>query len=309
MIRALQIAGVLDCGLKPPDLRRRHSALRLLSPVFCLLYSIVLCFSLLGCARPEEEPIWEKVKIGDLAPSGDGTPQAKFVKSVHLEIHVIEIPADNIDELDKIRKKLHIRPLRLKNYQAFSANSFLARFGKSDMWNEIRGMLTAADGQEVARVSLMLPDGRPQTLAITGLSHVRTVFYTAADGSRQGANIGPGILGLRIKGEKIPGRVGICEVTAYPVFSLPTKSAIPQLEAQMKRREFPFTSAAFGLRMSPGDFVFLAPKEYVSDQTALGGLFFSNVQGRLFLGTTTHKLPEHKTAVRVFLLACTRIDI
>jgi hypothetical protein len=308
MIRALQIAGVLDCGPKTSDLRGRHSALHLLSPVFCILYSVVLCFCLGGCAKPKEEPIWEKVKIGDLAPSGDRTPQAKFVKSINLEIYVIEIPADNIDDLDKIRRKLRIRPLKLKNYQAFSANSFLARFGQLDVWNEVRSMLIAADGQEVVKVSLMLSDGQPETLAITALDRTQTVFYTAADGSRQGANVGPGILGLRIKGDEVPDRTGICDVTAYPVFSLPTKNAIPQLEAQMKRREFPFTSAALGLRMSPGDFVFLAPKEYVSDQTSLGGLFFSNVPGRMFFNAANRKPPEHKTAVRVFLLACTRID-
>ena len=303
MIRAFQIAGVLGCGPKISATRGRHSTRRWRFPAFCLL-SLCLC----GCPKPEEPPIWEKVKIGDLAPSGDGTPQAKFVKSINLDVHIIEIPADNIGDLDKIRKKLHIRPLRLKNYQAFSANSFLARFGQLDEWNEVSSMLIAANGEEAAKVSLMLSDGHPQTLAVTGLSRTQTVFYTAADGSRQGANVGPGILGLRIKADRIPGRRGICEVTAYPVFSLPTNSAIPQLEAQMKRREFPFTSAALGLKMSPGDFVFLAPKEYVSDQTSLGGLFFSNVRGRIFFNAAERKPPERKTAVRVFLHACTRID-
>ncbi len=308
MIRAFQIVGVLGCGPRTSDLTGRYCAHSRLFPVFYFLYSAFLCFCLLGCAKPEEEPIWEKVKIGDLAPSGDGAAKAQFVKSINLEVHVIEIPADNIGDLDNVRKKLRIKPLKLKNFQAFSSNSFLARFGQSDMWNEVHGMLTAAGGQEVVNVSLMLSDSHPQTLAITGLRKTQTVFYTADDGSRQGANVGPGILGLRIKGDKIPGRKGICEITAYPVFSLPTKSAIRELEEQMKRREFPFTSAALGLRMTPGDFVFLAPKEYVSDQTSLGGLFFSNIRGRMFLNAAERKPPEHKTAVRVFLLACTRID-
>ncbi|TKJ37169.1 MAG: hypothetical protein CEE38_09760 [Planctomycetes bacterium B3_Pla] len=280
--------------------------------VFCLLSSVFLCLCPAGCIKPKEESVWEKVKVGDLA-DGSKIPQAGSLKTINVEVHVIEIPADNIGDMDNIRKKLRIRPLKLKNYQAFSANSFLVRFGQSDMWNEVRSMLIAADGQKVAKVSLMF-SGDPndpndqQTLAITGLSKTQTVFYTAADGSRQGANVGPGILGLRIKGDKVPDRKGICEITAYPVFSLPTKIAITQLEAQMKRREFPFTSAALGLKMSPGDFVFLAPKEYVSDQTSLGGLFFSNVRGRIFFNAAKRKPHERKPAVRVFLLACTRID-
>jgi hypothetical protein len=308
MARASEIAGVFSRGLKPLDLRDRHSGPRILCSVFCILYSASLFLRLGGCARPKEEPIWEKVKIGDLAPSPDQAPQAKFVRGIHLEIYVVEMPADNIDDLDKIRKKLRVRPLKLKSYQAFNANSFLARFGQLGMWNDVRSMLTTAEGQEVVKVSLMLTDNQPQTLTIAGLGRPQTVFYRADDGSRQGANVGPGILGLRIKGERIPGRRGVCEVTAYPVYSLPTQSAIPQIQAQMKRREFPFTCAALGLRMSPGDFVFLAPKEYISDQSLLAGLFFSNVQGRMFFNPAKSKVPERKPAVRVFLLACARID-
>jgi hypothetical protein len=101
----------------------------------------------------------------------------------------------------------------------------------------------------------------------------------------------------------------VCNVDACPVFSPPKlSSSIPQLTARAKLREFPFTSAAFGLRMSPGDFVFLGPKKYVSDQTALGGLFFSKPKGSLFFGATERKEPERKPAIRIFLLVCTGIN-
>ena len=86
------------------------------------------------------------------------------------------------------------------------------------------------------------------------------------------------------------------------------KSAIPELDAQVKRREFAFTVAAFGLNMRPGHFVVLAPTEYVEDQTALGGLFFNNPQGRLFFREGETNSPQRKPAVRVFLLLCLRID-
>jgi hypothetical protein len=255
-----------------------------------------------------EEPIWEKVKVGDLAPEGGNLSGAEFVKAVNLEIRVLEIPADNIGKLDSIHKQLRIRPLRLTSFKAFDANSFLARFGRGNLWSEVRDVLSAANAREVVKVSLLLPDGEPQTLAVTGLSRMQTVFYTALDGSKQAAKVGPGIIALRIKADKLPGRRGVCEVVAYPVFTVPTKSAIRELESQMKRREFRFTSAAFGLKMSPGDFVYLGPKQFVSDQTDLGGLFFSNLRGSLFIDRAGLKPPEHKTAVRVFLIACTRID-
>lgn len=269
----------------------------------------VIILSPLGCREPQGEvPIWEKVKIGDLAPVGGKPSQAELVKAVHLDVHVLEIPADNISELEAIRKQLHIRPLRLTSFKAFDGNSFLARFGRGNLWDEVRTVLTAANAQDVVRVSLMLTDGEPQTFAVTGLSSTQTVFYTAVDGSRQGANVGPGIIGLRIKADRVPSMRGVCDVVAYPVFSLPVKSAIKELDSQMKKREFPFTAAAFGLRMSPGDFVYLGPKQYVSDQSDLGGLFFTNLRGNLIIDRAARKPPERKTAVRVFLLTCTRID-
>lgn len=302
MIRAIHIAVVSYSRLPNLPLRLRSC---ILYSVFCLLF---FSFCLVGCTNHEPEPpIWEQVKIGDLAPYDTGkTKQAELLKMTKLDVHIFEIPAENIAELDKIRKKLFIRPLQLKDYKAFNANSFMVRFGQVDLWRQTNDWLLGVEGRNIANVSLMLADGQAQTVAIAGLDRPQTIFYTATNGSRQGANVGPGIFGLRIKAEKIPGSRGVCDLVGYPVFSPPTESTIPQLDARGKLREFPFTSAAFGLKMSPGDFVFLAPKEYVSDQTVLGGLFFSNPRGGLFFSKT--KSPEYKSAVRIFLLVCTGIN-
>ena len=263
-----------------------------------------------GCTQTKNDPpIWEKVKISDLAPyEGDKPPLSQKIKTINLDVHVFEVPAENVGKLDKIRKSLYIRPLRLRDYGAFHANSFWIRFGHRRKWNEVYEMLHAAGGKRATRISLMLPDAWPELVTIRGLDRPQSVFYTAVDGSKEAANIGPGTLGLRIKAKSIPTSPGECSVTAYPVFTPPLKSAIPELNAQVKRREFPFTVAAFGLNMRPGHFVVLAPTKYVEDQTTLGGLFFSNPQGSLFFREDESNPPERKAAVRVFLLLCTRID-
>ncbi|MFC1635287.1 hypothetical protein ACFL5Z_10640 [Planctomycetota bacterium] len=294
-------------AVKEDDRLQRQNSRRLLS-VLCLLFSVFVFLS--GCTEPKEDPpIWDKVKISDLAPhEGDKPRPSQKIKAINLDVHVFEVPAENVNELDKIRKKLYIRPLRLRDYGAFHANSFWIRFGHRRMWNEVYKMLLTADGQRATRISLMLPDAWPETVTITGLDRPRSIFYTAVNGSKEAANIGPGILGLRIKARSIPTSPGECSVTAYPVFTPPVKSTIPELNAQVKRREFPFTVAAFGLNMRPGHFVVLAPTEYVEDQTALGGLFFSNPQGNLFFREDQSNPPERKPAVRVFLLLCSRID-
>ncbi|UCC99297.1 MAG: hypothetical protein JSW66_05305 [Phycisphaerales bacterium] len=266
------------------------------------------CFCLVGCAEPENAvPVWEQVKIGDLAPyEGERTPRPQTLKTVNLDVYIFETPAANLDKLDKIRKTFYIRPLRLKSYPSFDADGFLVRFGQGERWSQIRDIVLAAGGQRVANVSLALPDALSETIAVAGLDRPQSIFFTAPDGSKQAANIGPGVLGLRVKAETIPGARGRCSVSAYPVFSPPTQRAVPLLTLRAKMREFPFTTAAFGLNMRPGDFVYLGPKEYLSDQTTLGGLFFSNPQGRLFFSQT--EAAEFKPAVRVFLLFCTGVN-
>jgi len=307
MIGAIQKKHIIDLRLPNADCKiknKNYYISYLLISTFCILYSV---FCLPGCAKPESEvPIWEKVKIGDLAPHDrDKTQKVELLKITRLDVHIFEIPADNISEIDKIRKRLFVRPLQLTNYEAFTANSFLVRCGQVDLWRQTNDWLLGAEGQNLAKVSLMLADGEAQTITITGLDRPQPLYYTATDGSKRGVNVGPGIFGLKVNTDKIPGSRGVCNLVAYPVFSPPMQGAIPQLEAIVKSREISFTSAAFGLKMSPGDFVFLAPKEYVSDQTELGGLFFSNPQGGLFFSKT--KEPEYKPAVRIFLLVCTGI--
>jgi hypothetical protein len=272
--------------------------------------SCILCplFCLGGCAEPQDNsPIWEKVKIGDLAPyGGDKRPRLQAIKTINLEVLAFEVPADNIGKLDKIRKTFYIRPLRLRDYGSFTNDSFLVRFGQSDRWREIQDLLLAAGGQRLVDVSLMLANDVPETVAVVGLDRPQSVFFTAIDGSKQAANVGPGVLGLRIRAQTIPGSRGQASVVGYPVFSPPTALSVPELNARAKLREFPFTTVAFGLNMAPGDFVYLGPKEYVSDQTTLGGLFFSDPRGRLFFSET--KAPEFKRAVRVFLILCTGLN-
>ncbi len=303
MKRAFQIAAASEDRGQRSELLT--SVFCLLTSVFCLLFS-----ALTGCTAPEEEPIWENVKIGDLAPrSGGKPPSVRLVKTINFDLHIIEIPAENIDKLDDTRKTLYTKPLQFNSPHAFGANSFSVCFGQIRMLDKIYNLLLAASGKIIAKVSLMLADGLTETIAITGLDGPRTIFFTSTYGSREGANVGPGILALRLKAQTIPGSRGVCNVTAYPVYSPPIiKSAIPQLDARTKLREFPFSAAAFALKMGPGDFVLLGPKEHISDQTALGGLFFSNPKGSLFISKTERKPPERKPAVRIFLLVCTRTN-
>lgn len=304
MTRPNKNAAVPDSKKHSPKAKHPSSVLCLLASVFCLLFS-----ALAGCTPPEKEPIWKNLKIGDLAPRQSGKQISRLVETTNFNLYVFEMPSDNIDKLDNICKTLFTKNLRYQSSHSFGENSFSVHFGQIRMWNEIFTSILAAGAKQINKVSLMLADDLPETISVARIDSPRTIFFTSTYGSKEGANVGPGILALRLKTQKIPGLRGVCNVTAYPVYSPPMiQSTIPLLSARTQRREFPFSAAAFELRMGPGDFILLGPKEYVSDQTALGGLFFSNPEGSLFFSETERSTFEPKPAVRLFLLVCTRTN-
>ena len=96
-------------------------------------------------------------------------------------------------------------------------------------------------------------------------------------------------------------------LVASPAFAVPMNTAIKQLADRMKAREKQFNSAAFGVRMSPGDLVVLGPSMYINDDTMLPGLFFSNPQGGPFPDADKARLPQSGPAVRVFVIICTGV--
>lgn len=270
---------------------------------------------LTSCNAPKEnEPIWEQVKIGDLAPShGAKRSGDQSLKTINFNVYTFEIPAENISALDDVWQMLYTRPLRFNDYDAFCANSFSAGFGQIQMWNKIAVLLRDAGAKKMPTISLLLSDGQADDLTIARLYREQPIFYISTSGSMEGATIGPGKLALRIKAKKIPGLRGVCNVQVHPVFSPPISSSIPQLAARAKAGELLFTCADFGLKMGPGDLFLLGPKKYISDQISLGSLFFSKPEGSLFFskseaGPPTGR-PEHKPAIRVFLVVCTSVNV
>jgi hypothetical protein len=264
---------------------------------------------LTGCNDSEELPIWEQVKIRDLAPIDNNTqPDSQRLKTINFNVYIFEIPADEISTMDKVWPMLYTQPLRFNNPDAFSENSFKVGFGQIPMWSRVANTLRSVNGVQAGTVSLLIPDGQSNDVAITALNPEQTVFYISNKGTTEGATFGRGGLGLRIQAYKIPGSRGVCTVSVLPVFSPPRRSRIPLTSGRDKTGEFLFESAGFRLNISPGDFVLLGPEKYDSMQTTLGGLLFSKPQGSLFLNELERKPPELREAVRLFLIVCTSIN-
>jgi hypothetical protein len=280
--------------------------------MFRILQILVLFFTsvlLAGCDTPEQKkPVWDEVSFGDLTAADNyPIPRLQPLNTINFDVHIFEIPFDNVGKLNSIWNFLYSRPIRFNSYRSFTANSFMARFGQAQMWDKIQELLASAGGPRALKISLLMSNNRSNDITISGLDKQQSVYYISAEGAKETADIGPGMLVLRIKAVKVAGSEGLCIFVAQPVFTQPIRSLIPELAERAKLNEYIFRSAAFGLKISPGDFVVLGPENYDSSRSTLGGLFFGKPEGTLFFTSTERKMPEHRPAVRVLMLVCTGI--
>lgn len=272
---------------------------------------ILLSLALSGCGPTPEPavPIWEQVKIGQIAPdSPDPSRQARFLATVNLDVYILDLPAENIDRLDDLWQSLSAKPIQTNSYNAFAGNSFRVRLGHAAMWEEIRRQLATAGAQDAGTISLVVGNDEPGDLPVANVAPDSAIWFVGTNLARHTVQVGRGLLVLRLREQVIPGARGVRKIIAYPVYTLPMTSAVPELRTQAARREFYFDSAAFAAQMAPGDLLVLAPDSYSGETLSLGGRFFNRPEPVLFFDPETKEPPKRHPAVRVFVLVCTRIN-
>jgi len=263
--------------------------------VFQILVLSCAVLLLASCEGGEKEkPIWEQLKIGDLGTSGVAErPEERLLKTLNFDFYVFEIPVEDVNVLEDVWPMLSIEHLQFRDYEAFQANSFSIGFGQLPLWDRIADLLRAAGGRRVESDALLLMDGQTRDLGIARLGREQTIFYVSTKGPEEETTTGSGGIALRIKVERIPGSRGVCNITAEPVF-LPLRDRSATKSATGSETDIIlFDSCRFGLKMSPGDFVFFGPEKYVSDQSTLAGLIFSRAKPR--------------AVVRTYLIVCAGI--
>ena len=263
--------------------------------VFQILVLSCAVLLLASCEGGEKEkPIWEQLEIGDLATSGVAErPEERLLKTLNFDFYVFEIPVEDVNVLEDVWPKLSIEHLQFRDYEAFQANSFSIGFGQLLLWDEIADLLRAAGGRRVEADALLLMDGQTRDLGIASVEREQTIFYVSADGPEEQMMTGSGRISLRIKVERIPGSRGVCNFTAEPVFLPLRDRSATKSAAGSETGIILFNSCRFGLKMSPGDFVFFGPAKYVSERSTLAGLFFSRAKPR--------------PVVRTYLIVCAGI--
>lgn len=259
-----------------------------------------------GCNAPteQEKPIWEQTSIHELAPQTGERPRAKILIAGRFDIHVFNLPADNVEQLEDLWRILSAKPIHTNSYSAFARNLFRVRLGRMEMWDRLMAVLAEAGAQRGGTTTLGIVSDGPTDLPIAELPRAGTISHAAMNLSWERAPVQPGRLVLRLQAEPIPGARGVRKIVAYPVSSPAITSAIPQLEAKTREQEFHFASAAFASQMGPGDLLVLGPNVYSAERMTLGGLFFNEPRDVVFFNPETSAPPQRKPAVRVFVLVC-----
>jgi hypothetical protein len=262
-----------------------------------------------GCqSTPQsEEQIWAQTKIGDLAPR-DALPAPQFFTSVAMDVHVLELPAENVDRLDDLWPLLSAKPIHLSSYSGFTENSFRMRAGRMEVLEQVISLLADAGIQKAATFSIVLPSNDTSDLPVADLPVARQITFVGNNLMKQTANVGPGVLALRLRAEPIPWARGVHKIIGYPTYTIPIVSAITPLQERARRNEFYFEPAAFAVQMAPGDLIVIGPDRYTGERLSLGGLFFNKPEGTLFFNPSTRTPPTIRPAVRIYILVCMAIN-
>jgi hypothetical protein len=262
----------------------------------------------MGCKRQAQEPpIWDQVKIGDLASAESPKQGVPVLNALKIDVHAYSVPAHNIKQLKDLWEPLRLKGLRYTDQQAFHANGFRAARARITVWDTLARALARIQAQKMRTISFILSQDDDNDLALTGLHRPQDVVFTGLDGSEERILIGPGIIAWRLRVEKIPSNPKESKLTAYPVFKLAGVKPMAYQTDLTKSSQIAFLTAAFSVRMGYGDLIVLGPEESLGDASTLGGQFFG-IPNYVFLGLNKNEPVKSCPAVRVFVLTCSGIQ-
>jgi len=283
---------------------------RVLRFIICATVSIFL----VGCGgkQKKEEPVWEKIKVDDLAPFGGRQGQGQRLKTINFGVSVFEVPADRTGRLDELWQGLFVQPVRFKNYGAFRANSFEIGFGQMRDVAGVVNHLRSLGGKSVQVVNLLFEKGGSDELSVAVLPGEETLSYQSAEGSTKAVTVGPGRIVLRMKADKVLGMKGLCRLHSEAV-AVPPVSGFSGFLNLSGPSDYVFDFSSFQLKMAPGDFVILGPGEKLDSRRSLSDHFFRRSRpSKLFLEPADERQrhrPYFGPVVRVYMIVCTGINV
>ena len=227
---------------------------------------------------------------------------------INLDIHLYEVPVDEIKTLGPVWNPLSKQGIRFRNALSFQGNGLQLSRARATKLSWIVGSLENAQAVKINVSSIILTEGYTSDLLITPIPGRHTISFLDMKGATQSAAVGPGQLNLRLKAQKTEGSPYPNQILGYPMVTVPAYRSIEKLNELASKSEAAFLSSSFSARIMPGDVLLLGPEEFFGEITTLGGLFFLNPQGRVLKSPRVGSTPAAKPTVRVYVILCTSIQ-
>lgn len=289
--------------------------------ITCITIITSIILSLAGCSqqKPKTEPIWQQVKISDLASPYDFGKNKKNGNSLQMldfTLISVELPIENVEKLIYITSLLNKENIEFNDPESFHNNDFTVHFGQVQIWDSIAAQLKLLKAKKNETVNLLIKNKHINEYTIKNFSGEKTIFYQSEFGSLQGISHENGSLALRLKAKLSKRKKGVAKLFAVPAY-LTSEDFLPAPMATLqKTKDYPFKPLAFNLEMSPGDFIMLAPSKLDRELATLQGLFFYNPESNVLppqpvetkkgeiAGIKFQKSPS----ARLYFIFCTRLD-
>lgn len=235
-----------------------------------LTYAFFL-FVLAGCVEKQPNTLpAQDIKITDLAPINKSDID-NSLNTMNFEIVTFEIPSENLSILNEIWPLLYNKPIDLNNKFSFKANAFKTGFGEIQMWKQIGQILDNANASKYNTFRYLMTIEKSENMPIKKLVKPANIVYLDASLLPQTLKNQTGRVTLNIKADKPIGTRGVCLLSICPQFIL---------DSPKDSRSNPFEHLGFVSKMTPGDFLILAPGKNYNQKDSLSRLFFYRNLGK-----------------------------
>ena len=229
------------------------------------------------------------------------------------------MPAENFSLLNNAFNSLRKINLLFNDFHAFEANGFAAGFGRNQMWIPVADMLQQAQAKRISTNNLLIYDDKPHDIFVTEIIEEKTVFHTGTDKTVIGTSLSDGALAWRISAWHAPILKSVANVRVLPVFTHTFTTQIARITGIEQNQQLAFESSGFELKMRPGDFVLLGPRQYEKEQITLSNLIFITTgdfirqktgqldENDVPLDKPGHVLQRNIPLINLYLLICTEV--
>jgi hypothetical protein len=250
----------------------------------CLFYCI-------GCTpSPPNTPVWENVKLKDLARTKHSAQSGTSLDSpLQFTMYIFSVPANNFSTAKDAWTTLTTKSIRFVGENLFRENGFAAGVGQAATWESVAEKLRAAEGKNQKTTELIIFDAGFNRVSLLRIDAEKNIFYRAPNSQISGVTLGPGEAVLRISATTIPDMRGVCNLTVEPGFK--NNAKLGSLSADTE--DVVFSAVSFKAKMSEGDFILLGPASYASHDMTLSGIFFSS---------------QDQSAAQIYLIVCTGVN-